>query len=471
MLKIKTRDTFLFVLLSAALGAAAGAIVWGVLKIMAVGIGFIWDVLPAAAGAENGAAHTAYCFAVCGAGGVIIGLFQKKYGIWPETLETVMGTLKRTGTYPYDRLPMLITAVLLPLIFGGCVGPEAGLSGIIVGLCCLVGDKLKYKGRQARELAETGMAATLSLVFGSPFYGIANNVEPSGYGNRAAAGAGRGEAAQAGDPEHDGTVHDGDAAGRNKAAAPNKSIRIAVYIAGVIGGFASLGVLSALFGSAMSIGRFAADMHLTWHNWIWFPAMAAAGILLGLLNALIGKAAVAAAEKISGHRVLSCVIAGLCLAAAGSLFPWAMFSGEEQMSQLMGVWTKIPAAVLLLIPAIKILMVNLCISFGWRGGNIFPVIFSGVSLGYALTLMTGAEPLFAVAVCTAAVCGYIMRKPVTVVAVLFLCFPLRAVIPLALAAFLASLVPIPWAPHRQKKEKGGISNEKQKDNHKTHKNK
>jgi Chloride channel protein EriC len=455
MWKIKIRDTLLFILLSLVLGAAAGAVVWGVLKIMAAGIWLMWDVLPAAAGAGNGTAHTVYCFAVCGAGGVIIGLFQKKFGIWPETLETVMGKLKKNGTYPYDRMPVLITAVLLPLIFGGCIGPEAGLSGIIVGLCCMVGDKLKYKGRQARELAETGMAATLSLVFGSPFYGIANNVEPYGYSGSS-------------------SDRSSAAAGGSEAAAPGKSIKFAVYIAGVIGGFASLGALSALCGSAMSIGRFAADMHLSWHNWIWFPVMAAAGILLGLLNALAGKAAEFGAGKISEYRVLSCVIAGVCLAAAGSVFPWAMFSGEEQMSGLMGEWTALPVSVLLLIPAVKILMVNVCVSFGWRGGNIFPVIFSGVSLGYAVTVMTGAEPLFAVAVCTASVCGYIMRKPVTVVAVLFLCFPLRAVIPLALAAYLASLVPVPMSADKspkQKKEKGGTRNEKQQDNMETHKNK
>jgi hypothetical protein len=105
MWKIKIRDTLLFILLSLVLGAAAGAVVWGVLKIMAAGIWLMWDVLPAAAGAGNGAAHTVYCFAVCGAGGVIIGLFQKKFGIWPETLETVMGKLKKNGTYPYDRMP------------------------------------------------------------------------------------------------------------------------------------------------------------------------------------------------------------------------------------------------------------------------------------------------------------------------------------------------------------------------------
>lgn len=34
------------------------------------------------------------------------------------------------------------------------------------------------------------------------------------------------------------------------------------------------------------------------------------------------------------------------------------------------------------------------INMGWRGGHFFPVIFSGVSLGYGLALLTGADPVF-----------------------------------------------------------------------------
>ena len=80
---------------------------------------------------------------------------------------------------------------------------------------------------------------------------------------------------------------------------------------------------------------------------------------------------------------------------------------------------------------------------GWLGGNIFPLIFSGVSAGYALAAVVGMDGTVAVAVTVAALCSYVMRKPVTVTAVLLLCFPVTYIIPILAAGFIASKIPVP----------------------------
>ena len=76
------------------------------------------------------------------------------------------------------------------------------------------------------------------------------------------------------------------------------------------------------------------------------------------------------------------------------------------------------------------------------------MIYAGVAVGYAFALATGMENAasvldggFAVAMTVSAMCGYIMRKPLMVVAVLLLCFPVTYIIPIAAAAFVASRVP------------------------------
>mgnify|MGYP002572812422 CR=1 FL=1 len=109
------------------------------------------------------------------------------------------------------------------------------------------------------------------------------------------------------------------------------------------------------------------------------------------------------------------------------------------------------AKILILTALAKMLLVNLCISLGWRGGSIFPLIFSGVAAGYAFAAITGIDPNFAVAAMTAGLYGYVSRKPVMTVAVLLMCFPPVYIFPLAGAAVIASKVPIPPKMHEEEK--------------------
>lgn len=410
MSKITKRSLGVFAVFSFCLGAAAGAVVWALLRIMNLGIRLVWEIIP------SHLAHPVwYTFAACLAGGLLIGLWQKKFGILPESLETVMGQLKTEGSYPYDRLHVLAVSALLPLIFGGSLGPEAGLTGIIVGLCCWVGDRLKYKGAEARELANAGIAATLGVIFNAPFMGIANNFE-----NR--------------DLDDDLTLP--------KERIERKRAKTLVYVAAVIGGLGAMAGLGNFFGGSMGIPRFGRDADITLDDWKWFLVFAAVSIVCGMFYLLMNRLTLALGQKMIKHRVASCALAGVFLAAMGTLLPWTMFSGERQMGEMMAIWQEQGFVVLFLTAIGKLLLINLCVNLGWRGGNIFPIIFAGVCMGYALALLSGAEPVFAVAVCVSALCGYIMRKPLTVMAVLLLCFPVTMIVPVAAAAYGGSLVPV-----------------------------
>ena len=160
-------------ILATVLGAISSAVIWVVLKIMTLGMDLLWTILPAKLGAEH---NLVYMMAVTITGGVIIGLWQKKFGLLPEELPQVMGRVKKEGSYPYDNLHILIVSALLPLIFGGVIGPEAGLTGVIVGLCCWVGDRLKCKGDELAALAQSSMGAALGVIFNAPFFGIVRNL-------------------------------------------------------------------------------------------------------------------------------------------------------------------------------------------------------------------------------------------------------------------------------------------------------
>ncbi len=170
----------MFGVFSLVLGAAAGAVVWIVVSLANLGIMLLWDLLPKAIGvtAEPGKlGFVIYSLCICIAGGVIIGLWQRKNGILPDETEQVMGRIKRSGSYPYNRIHILVISALLPIIFGGTIGPEAGLIGVIAAICCLVGDILKCKGDEVAALAEAGMAAAVGAIFNAPLFGIADNLE------------------------------------------------------------------------------------------------------------------------------------------------------------------------------------------------------------------------------------------------------------------------------------------------------
>ena len=152
-------------------GAAAGLVLWVFLRVIYLGTELIWYIVPDVLN-EQSAMPIWYPPAVCTAGGLIIGLFRKKFGDYPQSMMQVLGTVKQTGTYPYDKIAVVMIAAILPLVFGSSVGPEAGMVGAIVALGCWVNDNLKHAGRNAALYSRIGMAVSLSILFYSPLFGF-----------------------------------------------------------------------------------------------------------------------------------------------------------------------------------------------------------------------------------------------------------------------------------------------------------
>ena len=412
-----------FCILTLIMGFIAGALCRALLQVMNLGINLIWDKLPEALGLGN---DLIYTLPVCLAGGLIIGLMQKKYGVLPDTMEQVIGRIKKEGKYPYDRLHIIAISFLLPLLFGGSVGPEAGLTGFIAGLCYLIGDKLKYKAEQLAALTETGFAASLSVIFGAPFFGLANNLEPD------------------------------DKTESYKGKFLDKRKRIIIYCFGIAGGMLAFYLLGHLTGASAGLPRFPVYHEVTAKQWLWALPIMGIGIAMALYYGFFTKLTGMLGKKLASRRIVSCLIAGAVLAICREYFPLTMFSGEKQMdlfidlassdtgSHIVAGSTGEYAFVFIMTTLIKLILISLCINLGWKGGNIFPLIFCGTMAAFCISMLTGIDYAFAAAVLVASMYGYLTRKPVTAIAILLLCFPVTYILPLAAAAFIASKVPNPF---------------------------
>lgn len=411
-MKTKTKNQALFILFAAAVGGMFSAIIWAFLKVMHLGLTLFWDLLP------NTISIPYYSIVLCLFGGAAIGLMHKFFGDYPESLETVMSKVKRDKRYPYNNIPIVLVMAVLPLVFGGSIGPEAGLTGVIIGLCYWAGDRFKYAGKNLRDLTSIGVSATLSVIFRAPLFGFMMPIEqPDG----------------------------------EKDAVFPKSTKIVTCFIAILSGLGVLELLSYFFGGGMSMPRFA-SFRLSSADFLYAILLAAAGIILGLLFFAFERLSALVINPIERFPIIKGLLGGLVLGICGLLLPLTMFSGEEQTAQLIGTYGDYTAGVLIATAVVKMFITTFCIKTGWSGGHFFPAIFSGVSLGYGLSLLLPVSPVFSVCIVTAASMGMMMKKPVCAALLLMLCFPPASIVWLLAAAFAGSLVPIP--PFLKKRENG-----------------
>ena len=418
----KPKNRALFLISVALTGALAGAAVWLFFFAMEHGIDFFWTEVPHMLGAASPELASGpfgclpYPFFVCLVGGLLIGLYEKLTGAKTDDLNQVMAKVKQDGRYPYDNLGKLSIAALLPLLFGGSIGPEAGLTGVIAGLCSWVGDRMRRFGSEFRELTLLGTQAALTALFTAPVFGFVAPLAGSADGQD-------------------------DSSDEITIRLP-KAQKTVVYGIAIAGGLGTYLLLGQLMGGGMGMPRFEAaemgSLELTW-----LIPLTLVGMVCGWLFFVSEHASEALAHAIGERPVAKAMLAGLVLAACGTVLPYTMFAGETQADVLMETYLTIPAGVLIATGLVKAMLTPALINLGWRGGHFFPVIFSGVSLGYGFALLTGADPVFCVAVCTASTMGAVMRQLVMVVGLLLMCFPLKGIVAMIIAAVIAAGIPLP----------------------------
>ena len=388
------------------LGAVTGVVIWGFLKAVSYVTGLLWEKLPEAV------QFPGYAIALCAVGGLIIGIVRKFFGDYPEELETVMTKVKKDGHYDYSKMLVMLIAAFLPLVFASSVGPEAGLTGVIVGLCYWVGDNVKYAKEHEKEYSEIGEAVTLGVLFHVPLFGIFA-VE-----------------------ETEVELAKEEALGIRLP----KPMKLVLYGSAVAGGLIAFYLLREFFGAAME----------------GFPSFDVASftipdfvaiilyLIIGIIMAYIFMGSEFIFEKISGvvPGIVKETLCGVALGAVITVVPMAAFSGEEQMGELTGTFKTFLPLVLIGIAVVKLILTSMCIKLGLKGGHFFPLIFACVCMGFGVGIFIFGYDLphlvFAAGIVTAACLGAQMKKPIAVAVLCLLCFPVKMLFFLFLAAAIGS---------------------------------
>ena len=280
------------------------------------------------------------------------------------------------------------------------------MTGVIAGLCTWVGDKLKHFRREVEELTSIGLSATLGTIFRSPMFGFMEPIES------------------------------------DKETVLPKTSKIVLYFAAILSSFGVFILLNKLLGGGAGIKSMETEKQ-EWSIYIYAIPLALIGVMLGYLFFLFQKLTSSLKDKFKKYTVLRAAVGGLLLGVAGTFLPLTMFSGEEQISEVMADMKAIGAVTLIAVAVVKLLLTNICIESGLKGGHFFPVIFCGVCIGCAASLLLGIDAVFCAAVVTTALVGHTLKKPLATVLLLMIVFPPRLVPIMLAAAIAAKFIPTP----------------------------
>ena len=120
-----------------------------------------------------------------------------------------------------------------------------------------------------------------------------------------------------------------------------------------------------------------------------------------------------------------------------------MFSGEAQIYLLLDSGVELGLIILILTSIVKIVLTNICIETGLKGGHFFPLIFSGTAMGYALGIILNMDPVLSMSIVTTSFMASILKKPLAVVLLLMIIFPMNLIPLMLVSAVIACLFKTP----------------------------
>lgn len=384
---------------SLVLGAVVAAVAAGYVWLYHEGIHLVWETLPHELGVDPYTWWLVVAVPTLGgiAVGVVLVLIPGRGGPSPVAGHAIGGS-----TDPRIA-PAATIATIVSLVAGASLGPEAALVTLSSAIGGLVAMRLSLADPPARVLAGAGNAGVLGAIFGTPLAGAMLMLE---------------------------------------LLTLSGTLLYAVLIPGLVAAVVGIEVFQELLGEPFLSYQLPPVGDLRARD-LGYAA------LIGVGGAIVGRLFMATLRathrRVDRHTLRRPIL----LAAAGGLVVGllglggdhlTLFSGESSLQTLIDDRSSLGLAALAYVLVAKLAATVVSMTTGFRGGQIFPVMFLGAAFGVLVAELTGDVPDGAAIACgMVATTVAVMRVPIA--AILIVTFFVGAdVIPVVVIAAVAAYI-------------------------------
>lgn len=349
--------------------------------------------------------------------GVLVGLVIKFFG-QNGGLGVAQSQYAQTGGINARKVPSIMLQAFISLWSGAAVGPEGPLTFLTGGFGSYLSERLKLKKDDVQVLVYSSIAGAFGGFFGSPVIGAVGAIEYMFI------------------RELDLYRH---------------------LIPGLLAAAVGYGVYSAILqDSFLGIYSFPdyASPRLVDLWWALLVGIIAGfvGIMFKLIFGIVQRLFARFAKRPVGRAIIGGVIIGLI----GSFLPLTLYSGQDQLLQIIHSPAAFGIGLLLIMVVVKALLTSTSFATGFEGGPIFPLLFIGGALGLAISKgLTFIPEGVAVTVGMAGVACAVFPLPLTIALLLGLMGGQTDLLPVivigAVIGFLVSktITPLLPKPHSQ----------------------
>lgn len=357
---------------------------------------------------------------------ITLCLYQLRmhYPTAPEFIPQVKARLSCSDSSEQKTTSHLLSntiATLLILAAGAGVGPEAPLLAMIYSSSIFMADKLRYLDKNFCHFEQAGIRTKLAMA-----------VSYSGRVKRAT------QSADASADPHKDVVDNQD----EKTQAPrslllhNTTGQLKAFIRA---SFIANGILCFFFLKQQTHTPsiiFRIPVHPFDGTAIAFtiPLICIAAVI-GFLYTKLNQTQLASLHKT--HPLIVLGLGALAIFVTHFIGVDYLFSGQFSLEQLVTEGLNKAPLVLLAIALLKLALLYLCNHTGWRGGDIFPLIYVAFALSLAASKLIAANPIVVMALMTPALLMQATHMGLVACIFVALFFPLAYLPILALSTALS----------------------------------